>query len=305
MPVWMITGATGFVGREVVAEFQRSVGGAIVSLSRSQVAGPGVSNHVPINLTEVTALRAAVESVDPDVVIHAAGRTPPGDPGDFYRVNVLGTLNLLDALRGLNHPVRVVIVGSAAELGPVPTEHLPVSEDYPCHPSDAYGLSKYLATTASMAASAPLEVVCARVFNVTGPGAPTNQVIGNIASRLAVSTSVPCRLEVRDLEVRRDFVDVRDVARAISALAERGTPGTIYNVGTSRSVRVGDCLDRLLALCGRAVEVVLLTGPRQGPADSRANIHRIQSDTGWRPEVGWEQSLADLWDEVRGRFGCH
>jgi nucleoside-diphosphate-sugar epimerase len=307
MARWLITGAAGFLGRHVVAERNREGREPVVSIGRRPLDAAGVSAHVQVDLTDANALASAVEAIDPSIVVHAGGRTPPGTAEELYQQNVIGTLHLLDALRRLNHSVRVILVGSAAELGPVEAEDLPVSEDHPCHPADAYGLSKLLATTAGLASRAPLEVISARVFNPIGPGAPPSQAFGRFARELAsgASATEPARLEVGDLESRRDFIDARDVATAIVALAERGEAGHVYNVGTGRSVRVGDGLDYLIAASGRRVEVVSRQEPRIGPVDSRADIHRIQSHTGWTPVVRWEQSLADLWDEVRGRFGCH
>ena len=93
----------------------------------------------------------------PDVVLHAAGRTPPADPHQLYRANTRATVHLLDALRSAGRPVRVVLAGSAAELGLVAVEHLPVTEDHPCRPADAYGLSKWFASRAGRTAGPPLE----------------------------------------------------------------------------------------------------------------------------------------------------
>ena len=109
-------------------------------------------------------------------------------------------------------------------------------------------------------------------------------------------------MTVSDLDSRRDFIDARDVARALIALAERGRPGLVYHVGTGRSQRIADGLDHLIHLSGRRVRIEPdphLAG--RGPSDSRADIRRIVEHTGWRPEIAWEQSLADLWDEARTR----
>jgi GDP-4-dehydro-6-deoxy-D-mannose reductase len=305
MPGWLVTGARGFLGRAIVEEARRTQRAPIVTIGSGDVTAPGVDKHIATDLTDEVGVNAVIDEFEPNVVIHAAGRTPPATAGEYYRVNILGTLNLLNALCRLGSPMRVVLLGSAAELGPVPIEDLPVSEDYPCRPSDAYGMSKLLATTAGLAMRAPLDVVCARVFNPIGPRASTNQAFGYFTSHLARPGERPIRLEVGDLEARRDFIDVRDVARAVLALADCGKPGTVYNVATGRSLRVGQGLDRLVALSGRKVEVISRPGVPGSPLDSRADISRIQTDTSWRPAVTWEQSLADLWDEARGRLGCH
>ncbi len=193
--------------------------------------------------------------------------------------------------------------------GPVPERDLPASEDLPCRPVEGYGLSKYLATVAALAARPPIEPIVARVFNPIGPGLPRSQAFGRFASLLAEAPGVtsvatdPVILEVGDLEPRRDFIDVRDVARAFVALARSGRPGQVYHVGSGRSERVGDGLDHLIALSGRTVKIVTRPdlGTARGPRDSRANIRRICADTPWRPEIDWRRSLHDLWQDLRPR----
>jgi GDP-4-dehydro-6-deoxy-D-mannose reductase len=149
-----------------------------------------------------------------------------------------------------------------------------------------------------------LEVVGARIFNLIGPGLPTSQAFGAFAAGLCARDPDPLTLSVGDLDSRRDFVDVRDVARALTALATLGQPGLVYHVGTGCSHRVGDGLDRLIHLSGRAVNVVVRPDQvgMRGPIDSRADIRRIVEHTGWRPEISWEQSLEDLWSEASARL---
>jgi GDP-4-dehydro-6-deoxy-D-mannose reductase len=86
-------------------------------------------------------------------------------------------------------------------------------------------------------------------------------------------------------------------------LADRGSPGRIYHVGTGRSRRVGDGLDRLITLSGRevTVEVDPAIARKRGPSDSRADVRRVAEETGWSAVISWEQSLRDLWDHAIAR----
>ena len=194
----------------------------------------------------------------------------------------------------------MTLAGSAAELGPVPVSALPVAESYPC-PLDAYGRSKLLATVAGLAERPPLELAVARVFNPIGPGMPPTQAFGQFAAQLTAGAADPLPLLVGDLEVRRDFVDVRDVARALVAVSLRGQPRLVYHVGCGQARSVGEGLDLLVRLSGRSVKVCVdpRRHVRKGPDDSRADIRRIISHTGWRPTIPFEQSLADLWNDLR------
>jgi GDP-4-dehydro-6-deoxy-D-mannose reductase len=302
MPVWLVTGGTGFLGRHVLAalEAYKPAGIEVVVAGRRHPRDHGSRRFVATDLDDPLSLAQTLAAIRPAVVFHLAGQTPPAAPAEYYRGNTLATIHLLDALRAQRQAVRVVLAGSAAELGPIAAEELPVAEDHPCRPADSYGLSKWLATTAGLAARPPLEVVVARIFNPIGPGLPRTQAFGRFAAELAAPERDPHPLVVGDLDTRRDFVDVRDVARALVALAERGEPAAVYHVGTGQSHGIREGLEYLIGLCGREVAVEvradLAASRNGGPSDSRADIGRIVAATGWTPEVAWHQSLDDLWE---------
>jgi len=313
MAVWLITGATGFVGRHVLGALQDGFDDSsrsedqLIVLGRRRPADWPEDAFVATDLNDADQLGETIRGIAPDVMIHTAGRTPPASDDELYRANFWATIHLLSALRSGRRPVRIVLSGSAAEQGPVAASELPVAETHACNPIDAYGRSKWLATVGGLSERAPLEVIVARVFNPIGPGTPATQAFGRFAARLNDPGPDPLELGVGDLDARRDFIDVRDVARAMIALALRGQSGLVYNVGTGQSRRVGEGLDRLIGLSRRAVRVSVdqALKSRRGPADSRASIDRIVSHTGWRPRISWEQSLDELWADVEARNPLH
>ncbi len=296
MAVWLVTGATGFIGRQVMRVLPTR-DDTVVVVGRRCPPGWPERAFAAVDLQDAPQTRAVIERIAPDVVIHTAGRTPPAPDEDLYRINFWATQHLLSALRSLRKTVRVVLSGSAAELGPVAEDRLPVSENYACDPWSAYGRSKWMATKSGLSERSPLEVMVARVFNPIGPGTPATQALGQFATRLAEAGHEPLELSVGDLDSRRDFIDVRDVARAMMAIIARGRAGLVYHVGTGKSQRVGDGLARLVELSGRSVRLIVdpVCYERRGPADSRADIDRISTHTGWQPQVCWEDSLNDLW----------
>jgi GDP-4-dehydro-6-deoxy-D-mannose reductase len=301
MAHWLVTGTSGFLGRQVWRTLAATAGVEAVALGRRFPCGWGPREFVVADLERPESVARALRAVQPEVVIHAAGRTPPGTADEFDRGNARATLRLLAALREQKRPVRVVLVGSAAELGPVDVADLPVNEEHPCRPANAYARSKCAATSCGLLAPPPLEVVVARVFNPVGPGLPSKQALGGFTARLLDPSPGP--LLVGDLDVRRDFVDVRDVARALVMLAQHGRAGRLYHVGTGQSHRLRDGLDRLILRSGRSIEsrVDPDRAANPGPRDSRADIRRIVTETGWQPSIGWEQSLDDMWDAAAGR----
>ena len=272
----------------------------VLVLGRRCPPGWPEQSFVRADLDDPIGLRDAIRKAAPDHVIHTAGRTPPAPDDVLYQSNFWATIRLLNTLRGLNRRVRVTLAGSAAELGAVPPSALPVAESYPCAPLDAYGRSKQLATIAALAERPPLEVSVARVFNPIGPGLPSTQAFGEFAAQLTADVADPLPLVVGNLDALRDFVDVRDVARALIAISLRGQPRLVYHVGTGQSRSVGEGLEHLIRLSGRSVKVCVdpRRHVRKGPADSRADIRRIVSHTGWTPSIPFEQSLSDLWNEL-------
>lgn len=296
MANWLITGGSGYLGQHLTHILNSSS-----HQTNRRMFAP---NRRDLDLSrDVASLADAIAAIEPDVAIHLAGRVPPCSAEELLRVNAAGTGCLLEALRRVGKPIRVVLAGSAAELGPVPVERLPVAEDWECRPTTAYGLSKLMATTAALAMPAPIEAITARLFNPIGPGASDRQAFGRFARLLAAApkNAELFRLTAGDLDASRDFLDVRDAAHALIQLAERGEPGRVYHVGSGESLRVRDGLDELIRLSGRNVEVIEDRSRFDplAPRDSRANSRLIRDRTGWTPTISWRQSLRDLWDWAR------
>ncbi len=289
-PTWLVTGGSGFLGRHLLHRLDREPV-EVVALGRRPIGGR--ARFVAADLFDAPRLSRTLEEAAPAVVFHLAGKTPPADPETLDRSNRVATLRLIDALAGLGRPARLVVAGSAAELGPVPVEDLPVGEAYSARPDGDYGRSKLEATGAVLGAGG----IVARVFNPIGPGTPTSQALGRFAASLALGDG-PITLAVGDLSPRRDFVDARDVAEALVALAGRARSG-LYHVGTGESRSVGEGLDLLIRLSGRPVQVEVDRSRPSGPSDSRADIGRIRAEVGWSPRLPFERSVADLWAAAR------
>ncbi|MBI5240610.1 MAG: NAD-dependent epimerase/dehydratase family protein [Elusimicrobia bacterium] len=292
----LVTGGRGFLASHLAAELRRRHPRArLVRLDRAPA--PGI---VLCDLSDPEAARRALQRIRPDCVFHLAGTTRPEPWDALWAVHVGATVNLLSAVQGLPARARpkVVVAGSSGEYGR--PRGIPVSEGAPCAPLTLYGASKHSQTLAALSfRHAGVPVVVARPFNVIGPGMPENLALGAFArqlARVARGEQPPC-LQVGDLSPRRDFIDVRDVARALADLGRSGVPGEVYNVSSGRAVSISALLRGLLEVSG--LRVSLRRDPsrvRRGEvADISGDHRKLTALTGWRPEIPLARTLRDVW----------
>ena len=291
--VALITGVSGYLGSNLRA----TVGSAwpevrVVGLARTAAAA-----ELAVDLLDPDALRQALASVRPDFVFHLAGTLRAATWTEFYRGSVETTINLLQALSTLPCPPRVVIAGSAAEYGPVLAAQLPIAEDQvgPGAVSQ-YGVSKAWQTCASrFYAAAGLPLMIGRVFNIIGRGLPETSAPGTFAAQIRRirAGQVPPRLQVGNLDSRRDYLDVTDVCEALIALAQRGHSGETYNICSGVPTRIRDMLDMMVAAAGIAVDICTDASRFHAGdiSDSYGSRAKIGAHTGWRPRVALATSL--------------
>lgn len=291
----LITGISGFVGsrltRLALARGDR-VSGTYVD---ARPALEGVDLY-EADLLDRPALERAMQAASPDAVVNLAGLSHIGDSwkwdlmADYYWVNVVGTQNVLAAAAGR----RVVIASSADVYGTVPQEEQPIREDRRIAPQTPYALTKAAAERFAVAQGA----VIVRSFNLIGPGQAPKFALASWASQLAAiqkKEKTEPVVETGDLSTARDFVHVDDGAEAYRLLAEKGEPGTVYNLATGKAVRMGDALDRLRKISGVTAEDKKVHPSR--PYDIPylcGDAGRLRA-LGWEPRRTLDDALKDLW----------
>lgn len=319
---FFITGITGFVGvylAELLLEQGHDVNGVardeggIAALHRRYGDRFPTSAVTLCDLRDRDALRAALRRSEPRGVFHLAGMAfVPATferPELAYEVNFLGTVEVLSAVREIAPAARVVQVTSGEIYGAIdPTRDLPLTEEQPLRPLSPYSVAKAAADLSGFQffRTHGLDVIRARPFNHTGPGQAPTFVCPEFAKALAAAELGvgPARLLVGNLDVERDFSDVRDVVRGYLALFEHGVAGEAYNLGSGVSTSVRSILEELRRSC--RVPVAVDTDPKKvRPSDVpriAGSIEKIRRGTGWQPTIPLSVTLADLFAEWRARL---
>jgi GDP-4-dehydro-6-deoxy-D-mannose reductase len=309
----LITGATGFVGGHL-AEALATRGAMLFGLSRGG-RWPRELKHLEsavdlrtIDLAERPAVERILAEVKPDWILHLAGYAHAGrsfqESDAAWAANLVATRNLYEAVIRWGGTSRILFASSGLVYGEAASgEHL-VDESAPLRPASPYAASKAAADLASgqYARHPGLDVVIARAFNHVGPRQAADYAVARFASQIAAIERgrQPPILETGDLDAARDLTDVRDVVRAYVLLLEKGRRGGAYNVGSGQARRIGDVLDRLLAISGARVEVRSRTDARPGEKVALlADAGKLRLETGWRPEITLEQTLSDTLDYWR------
>ncbi len=299
----LVTGACGFAGRHLVAELlaHRHDPVALDLAGRPPGFPPAVSCRRG-DLADAAQLQQAVAEIQPEGCIHLAGLAfvPIGwsDPARMMQANLIGTINLLEALRRGAPQARLLLISSAEVYGrqPLPA---PLTEDAPLQPENPYGLSKSAAEGMAFLYERRygLPAMVARPCNHIGPGQAGDFAVPSFAAQLREMAAGRCPplLKVGNLDSRRVFLDVRDVARAYRLLLERGVPGRAYNVAGGEEVAIREVLDLLCRAAG--LQPRLEVDPaRFRPTDRLPLLDggRLARETGWRPQIPLAETLRDI-----------
>ena len=263
----LVTGARGFTGQHFI--------------SAAQAAGYDVIG-LQTDLRDAATLKQQVADIAPDYVVHLAAISFVGhaDSSAFYAVNVIGTLNFLDALAALQKPPQRILLASSANVYGN-TEQSPITETQAPAPVNHYAMSKLAMEYLSRTYLDRLPLFWVRRFNYTGPGQAEIFVIPKLVAHFAKRAA---SIELGNLNVEREFNDVRFVCEAYLRLLEKSQPGEVYNVCTGQPITLQAAIQLLTELSGHALTVNV------NPAFVRSNeIQRLCGS----PEKLW-RTIGDV-----------
>jgi GDP-4-dehydro-6-deoxy-D-mannose reductase len=309
----LITGISGFVGSHL-AEHLLQLGGW--SVAGTVFGGYESITHLRARLklyeAELSALGTVLSIVDdcrPDVIFHLAAQPIPSlsrmDPWYTLENNIRLQVNVLQAIVQVVPKAVTLVIGSSEEYGQVAEADLPLAEHAPLRPTSPYAVSKIAQDFLGLQyyLSHGVRAIRMRPFNHIGPRQRRGFVAPDFASQIAeIEAGLrPPVMSVGQLDVARDFSDVRDIVRGYVLAAQHGVPGEVYNIGACEAHTVRELLDLLLAHARVTIEV-RHDAQRLRPVDTPrivGDCSKLRNQTGWTPQIPFEQTVKDVLDDWR------
>ena len=269
-------------------------------------------NLVNADIRDGYSLQRAFKEIQPDYCFHLAAQSfvleSWNSPLETLGTNILGTTNVLEAIRMEYPECKVMIAGSSEEYGKVFENETPITENNPLRPMSPYGVSKVATDKLGILyyMSYGLNVVVTRAFNHTGPRRGEVFVASTFTKQIAgieKGLNYPV-IKVGNLEAQRDFTDVRDMVRAYLLAITMGTLGEVYNICSGKTIEVGYLLDMLLGMTKIPI-VIEQDESRMRPSDVPillGDCSRFKTLTGWEPKIHIEETLKDLLNYWRMRI---
>lgn len=310
-----ITGASGFVGGHFLRFLNELEAGPseILALALDTPPRPvGQEKWAVCDLTNRPALQTLFQRFRPTAVLHLAAVVTGNDLSAFFDANMRSAENLLSVSASLEPMPRIVLVGSAAQYGAPPAGITKIREDHPLAGETPYGISKVFQEkwAAQYQAAKNLPVVYARPFNLLGPGQSAYLVPGAFLQQIKdyLDGRTAC-IEVGNLQSYRDFIDVRDMARALWSLICAGPEihGEAFNISSGKGTRIQELLETCVHIGGGRIPVKSAAGRLKDQEISvvTGDPSKIRAATGWHCSIPLETSLRDMWDHLTGASkGC-
>jgi len=312
----LVIGISGFVGSHL-AEYLLNEGLEVYGIIRWRSRMDNIKHlkdklHLfEADIKDAHSMQTAVDETQPDYIFHLAAQSfVPASwnaPAETLTTNIVGNVNLLEAIRKSNCDPIIQIAGSSEEYGMVHPDEVPIKETNPLRPMSPYGVSKVAQDLLSRQyyLSYGIKTVVTRAFNHTGPRRGDVFVTSNFSKQIAEIEKglIEPIMYVGNLNAKRDFSDVRDVVRAYWLAVTKCEYGDVYNICSERVRTIQFVLDLLLGVTNKNIEI------KKDPARMRpSDVEILQGDcskfrekTGWKTKIPFEKTMEDLLNYWRER----
>ncbi len=313
----LITGITGFVGSHLAEYLLKldnvEVHGIIRWRSRMENI-EHIKDKIKLytcDIRDSTSVTKVINEVKPDKIFHLAAQsfvpTSYTAPYETLTTNIIGELNIFEAVRHLKIDPVIHIAGSSEEYGIINPDEVPIKEENTLRPVSPYGVSKVTQDLLGYQyfVSYKMKIIRTRAFNHTGPRRGEVFVCSNFAKQIAEIEKGKRQpiIYVGNLDAARDFTDVRDIVRAYWLATEYCDPGEVYNICSGKPRKIREVLETLLSFTDKKIEI------KQDPQRLRVadpplligDSSKFRKKTGWKPEIPFEKTLKDLLDYWRER----
>lgn len=260
------------------------------------------------NLSDAKTLITLLDDIKPKKIFHLAAQSNVmksfDDPTETFQTNVIGTLNLLEAIHKTNTDPIIQITSSSEIYGQVADDDIPIREDTPFHPVSPYGVSKVAADRLAFQyfQTYGLKTVITRAFPHTGPRRNSIFAESSFAKQLIeIENGKNSVISVGNLDSVRTFLDVRDMVEAYWEATEKCSFGEAYNIGSEKAVTIQVLLDKLISL-SKAKPSIKQDTKLLRPTDTSNHIpdtSKFRKKTNWKPKISLEKTLNDLLDYWR------
>lgn len=316
VPTSLLLGASGFVGRWL-APYLASKGERVVGTHHRHHPDFGRDGKVRMvawNAARPQGLDRLIRQFRPKHIYFLAAQSSVREawenPEDTVRINMLGGIHLLEALRRSKVQAKILIFSSGTAYGLSHGKGKRLDEETYLRPKDPYSVSKVgMECFARLYAGVyGMPVVIVRLANLIGPGQSRTFSLANFACQIAAIEKGRQRpvISVGNLQASRDYLDVRDAVRAIDLLMRRGKKGDIYNLCSGRSRPLGSVLKDMIKLCrvpGHAITVRKSVSLMS--KDEIVSVHldgsKLREVTGWEPKIPFDETLEDILEDWRER----
>jgi len=293
----LITGVNGFVGPHLRKHLlDKGFEAFGIDISSGELV-----DYI-VDLLDNQAIHDIMSKIKPNFIFHLAAQSSVklsfSDPELTMKVNVQGTKNLLDAVKANAPNARVLIVGSADVYGT--PKKVPVTEDSGLNPVSPYGKSRL--EQEKLALSYGLNLIISRSFTHTGPGQKPIFVCSDFAKQIAeIENGKEAVINAGNIDVKRDFTDVRDIVRAYLLALEKCSFNEVYNICSGNIYLIRKILDILLGLTDKQIQVKgdLTKFRKNEILLMEGDNSKFVEETGWKSVIPMEKTLKDLLDYWR------